>query len=725
MSQSTLKLKHLEVFNLLKYFDIDDVLSEEDNIVDCIYERSIDNPQIVTFTIILSKGRILYIEYNLALKKLVKIFPNLVLCSIISNSITLADLSNSAPLLLATSLNEIVYVQSKVTPQQLITLTEENVQIYSAFCESEIFHVSFNCSQSSILVVTKNEVAIYRLGFDKYENKDCLFKAVVINLNINEQIDYSTALNKRFHIRFSDFNDNILCVALTTTTPISGAQVQPSDINLEKGSSVNVYFCTITVNKKDYSTKYIKHYIVDSNLVSVKFSSFNEKFFFLLENGVVAVALKNTVASPTEKNFVDHYLYKYALSNTKVKFVDIFVHPSSVFVLVKDALGEFVIFDYTLNIYYIMQNSSITVKLSMSFHQEEEEGKIDEGKLTRNYTTPIKIKCWDFFSTYMLSFTGPNNQTTKNDTVDDFNVPKGVQAVLRKEKILNNSMFIFDKKYIHCIFLEITSSFNQSTYSNPAIDEYQLLKNHLRGQNYESSLRVLCSINNFNQWVHGFLFIINKLCQSPLHILLVKRHIISDVIDNIKVKNFDDEYKNNTVQTLKVLAFTNLLYRCLSIRQYEYAYLIADKLNIPYLLKTIVAHAKQTKFLGIAYLCCHKIEDSQTENDDNVINDINKIVTNSNFVMSQQNIQNILKDIDFLLENNNLNSDYLKEHNTLEMNLNKYLEALNLEMEGKFDEAKEIYKKNGLNYDATRVDKLLKELKNQINEDSIHELNDF
>lgn len=98
-------------------------------------------------------------------------------------------------------------------------------------------------------------------------------------------------------------------------------------------------------------------------------------------------------------------------------------------------------------------------------------------------------------------------------------------------------------------------------------------------------------------------------------------------------------------------------------------------------------------------------------------------------------MQTLLKDIDHLLENNNLNSDYIKENNSLEINLPsnyiifkhvlEYQEALKLEMEGKFEEAKEIYKQNNLNYDYMRVEKLTKELMNQISEDSVIEFNDL
>jgi len=53
------------------------------------------------------------------------------------------------------------------------------------------------------------------------------------------------------------------------------------------------------------------------------------------------------------------------------------------------------------------------------------------------------------------------------------------------------------------------------------------------------------------------------------------------------------------------------------------------------------------------------------------------------------------------------------------------MEALQLEMEGKFEEAKDIYKQNNLNYDYMRVDKLNRELVNQLNEDCVIEFNDY
>lgn len=53
------------------------------------------------------------------------------------------------------------------------------------------------------------------------------------------------------------------------------------------------------------------------------------------------------------------------------------------------------------------------------------------------------------------------------------------------------------------------------------------------------------------------------------------------------------------------------------------------------------------------------------------------------------------------------------------------MDALKFEMEGKFEEAKEIYKQNNLNYDFMRVEKLSKEMNNQMSDDSVIEFNDL
>ena len=51
------------------------------------------------------------------------------------------------------------------------------------------------------------------------------------------------------------------------------------------------------------------------------------------------------------------------------------------------------------------------------------------------------------------------------------------------------------------------------------------------------------------------------------------------------------------------------------------------------------------------------------------MNELNKIIIASNFTLSQNNLQLLIKDIDQLLESNNLNSAYIKDANCLEIDL--------------------------------------------------------
>jgi hypothetical protein len=273
---------------------------------------------------------------------------------------------------------------------------------------------------------------------------------------------------------------------------------------------------------------------------------------------------------------------------------------------------------------------------------------------------------------YEVNYFLRSQSDIKINNLNEFRIDRGIQNALFTRKINNNSMFFYDGKSITGIFIEISSKFNQSNRPkifNPLLDEFQLLKNHLRGQNYESAFKILTIIQNFNYWIQALFLIINKLCHSATNILLIKKHTLAYMLDYLKEKVFEDEMKTQSVQNIKVLCFTNLVYRCLSIRQYEYAYLIADKLSCNFLFKIIAAHAKLNKFAGLSYLASNKLEESAQDTDDNIINDLNKIITNSNFVLSQNNLQILLKDIDHLLENNSLSSDYIKEYNGLEINL--------------------------------------------------------
>ena len=748
MSKSTLKLKKFNIFNLNDYYKNlnDDILQEEEDIIDIIYEPSPDNKNIFCYLILLSKGTLLYFEYNTISKKISNFFTNTAL-SMITNELTCGELSFNSPIIVATSLNELIYVETTKKPCPMINATEDEIIIVSEPCDSKILKIHFNCSQNVICVICLNEIKIFKIGIDKTEGKTILeyFNDIKIKGLNNLGIEFGLLYDKKFFFKFSNFIENNLIMSFISEKPTNNEIIRLSVDNDEISNNDKVQFLNIlliNLSKKDTPIKLIQCFAVDMNFVKIKYTCFFEKLFVLFENGIVC-CLNNDFLNNKDNNennlninnlqksnntnnnninnnsntnelskkdflFNEKLIFKYPFNSSTVKFMDIFIHPSSNFIVVRDTENSFLIFDFTLNLYYILNNSKIGVKMNMDNFELNEEVRCQTYK-------PYEINY--YFKTKVdsnLGFKAPNVE---------FKIEKDLRNLIIQEKFQNNAMFFFNTRIITTTIIDITGLFNSKNNLNPIIDEYQLLKNHLRGQNFDSAFKIMMLLTNFQQWLCSLFLITNKICQKPSNILLIKKSSLSQALTYLKNKTFSDEEKNNVVITLRNSCFTNIILRCLHVRQYEYAYLIIDKLQMTNMLKLLISHSKLTQFLGINYLACTKLEEI-SENEDNVINELNKIIASTNFSLSQNKLQLLIKDIDELIESDSLNTNYLKEYNSLEINLPKYYEGLQMEMEGRFEEAKELYKQNGLNYDHARVDKLNKELTNQISEDSILEFHD-
>ena len=748
MSKSTLKLKIFNIFNLNDYYKNlnDDILQEEEDIIDIIYEPSPDNKNIFCYLILLSKGTLLYFEYNTISKKISNFFTNTAL-SMITNELTCGELSFNSPIIVATSLNELIYVETTKKPCPMINATEDEIIIVSEPCDSKILKIHFNCNQNIICVICLNEIKIFKIGIDKTEEGKTIleyFNDIKIKGLNNLGIEFGLLYDKKFFFKFSNFIENNLIMSFITEKPTNNEIIRLSVDNDEISNNDKVQFLNIlliNLSKKDTPIKLIQCFAVDMNFVKIKYTCFFEKLFVLFENGIVCClnndclnnndntennlninnlqktnSINNNISSNSNVNesikkdflFNEKIIFKYPFNSSTVKFMDMFIHPSSNFIVVRDTENSFLIFDFTLNLYYILNNSKIGVKMNMDNFELNEEVRCQSYK-------PYEINY--FFHTKVdpnLGFKAPN---------EEFKIEKDLRNLIIQEKFQNNAMFFFNTRIITTTIIDITGMFNLKNNLNPIIDEYQLLKNHLRGQNFDSAFKIMMLLTNFQQWLCSLFLITNKICQKPSNILLIKKSSLSQALTYLKNKTFSDEEKNNVVITLRNSCFTNIILRCFHVRQYEYAYLIIDKLQMTNMLKLLVSHSKLTQFLGINYLACTKLEEI-SENEDNVINELNKIIASTNFTLSQNKLQLLIKDIDELIESDSLNTNYLKEYNSLEINLPKYYEGLQMEMEGRFEEAKELYKQNGLNYDHARVDKLNKELINQIYEDSILEFHD-
>lgn len=259
MSKSTLKLKHIEILNLTLYFQKleDDILHDEEDIVDLVYEAAEESKFLFRFLILLSNGSIIYFDYNSTTKKITKILKNTVLKNIITNDINFCDISYNLPVVLSTSLNEIIYLDSKEKPCKAINISEENLLINSNFCESQILNLKFNCNKNTILVTTVNQLLIYKVQLDKYENKQILQLFGEIKLNgLYKNLDFTNMLDYKLIHRFSCFNENVIYFCYLTENQIC-EEFSRISLETDEGNKANLYcnFVKLTINKKDTNQK--------------------------------------------------------------------------------------------------------------------------------------------------------------------------------------------------------------------------------------------------------------------------------------------------------------------------------------------------------------------------------------------------------------------------------------------------------------------------------------
>lgn len=88
--------------------------------------------------------------------------------------------------------------------------------------------------------------------------------------------------------------------------------------------------------------------------------------------------------------------------------------------------------------------------------------------------------------------------------------------------------------------------------------------------------------------------------------------------------------------------------------------------------------------------------------------------------MKKEDYSNLYKDFDTLLRIDDISDLELNDFNSWEFNLEEYQKALDLEFEGKFEEAMAIYEKNDLNNDVLRVKSIMGELGKELRDGEKH-----
>ncbi len=154
---------------------------------------------------------------------------------------------------------------------------------------------------------------------------------------------------------------------------------------------------------------------------------------------------------------------------------------------------------------------------------------------------------------------------------------------------------------------------------------------------------------------------------------------------------------------------------------YEEALFLAFEMNSAPLLNQIriLAHKQKNLFVE-SVIDYHKEKESPGSSATTLLKSLVQIANFSKKQLKKEDFSNLYKDFDTLLRIDDISDLELSDFNTWDLNLDAYQQALDLEFEGKFEEAMKIYEENGLNNDVFRVKSIIGELNKELREGERH-----
>lgn len=163
--------------------------------------------------------------------------------------------------------------------------------------------------------------------------------------------------------------------------------------------------------------------------------------------------------------------------------------------------------------------------------------------------------------------------------------------------------------------------------------------------------------------------------------------------------------------------FLKLGIKYLTLSLYEPSLKIALETKSHHLINTILVFARAQKNASILGLVNY-IKEQWHPGSSNItlVKSMEQIANFSKKQLKKEDLGNIYKDFETLLRIDDINDLELSDFNSWEINLEAYQTALNYELDGKFDEAKQLYKENNLTSDMTRVDNIQKQINKEMAE---------
>jgi len=237
--------------------------------------------------------------------------------------------------------------------------------------------------------------------------------------------------------------------------------------------------------------------------------------------------------------------------------------------------------------------------------------------------------------------------------------------------------------------------------SKPRETEYFIVSRHLESNKIMSALEFCKNIEDPESFMQSFVHIANWLMRRIG--ILAQDDVLQKLfkIHSIVTTKPETDYLHNFISQY----YHQLGQRLLCNDYYEYAYKIGLIIENAALMRNIEQYCKWKGRLVMAE-AAKKEAMKYDQNITTLAQEMTKISDYTHKALSGEDIQNVINDYHTLMNVSSIHELDLDEFNSWEINLKDYEKALQLELEGNYEEAKQIYEKNKLSADSKRAETL-------------------
>ncbi|CAI2380730.1 unnamed protein product [Moneuplotes crassus] len=574
--------------------------------------------------------------------------------------------------------------------------------------------MSLSKNKKYILVSNKQTIEIYNANENLAKTNVSLDLVLIVNFD-----SLPLTLKSVYGFAFSNSDTNVF-YAIGKKNPEFYDQLEvgeddsfgsSSSHKIEKFFIENEAFSseTITQFEMDENEDVLQYCFSESLCKVVVLSSMNNLYSYMLEETVQMI---NKLEGSKLKEEICHikWYFKDTLlmvltSTNKVLLLDTHLRLYTVSVVVKD------LFAYT-KLLPIKQFIELSQKTRLqgygssfnSSHEPREESK---------YYDIIKSKALapkqDEIVNY--NFYGCNNYQLFSQL--DESGANEEDGEMKVTFLSDPIMIIQHNNMLKMYRFEVGNSSEQSHEISPCIDDVYLMKILKFKLNHRHMLEYLRTcIYDPETFLQCCILFLNEILRNGV-LLSSGRIYVTDLIELYKraKDSVDFQYFFHTIE----FYFLKIGIKYLTLNLHEEALKIAVAMKSTQLLNTIGIFCKQVHILSIINYIKEQWNPGSSTPHTSLVKSMEQIANFSKKQLKKEDLGNIYKDFDTLLRVDDINDLELSDFNSWEINLEAYQKALNFELEGKFDEAKELYKENNLTSDMNRV----ANIKTQINKEIV------